>query len=411
MRALGLVLLCSLVGALCTPGALVAKEKPPQDLKKDINEPYGDDFKRKITRSVDRGVEFLMKQQRADGSWAPTKELLEHRLGQTALATLACLKGGLTIRDPGILKAFAWMRTQKLGKTYDVGILLMALHALYSSMDDRTAAEVDQYGRRKIKDPCATAMSKADRAWMQKCVDFLLEHQEGGHWRYPENGQDISNTQYALLGLWAASRCGFKIPSAAWRASLDYLLRSQETSGRSIKLRVNEVRGQYVTTWTEKARARGFRYIPKAAAVAGLKPVTGSMTTAGMAGVAICQDELWASRKFTPEMRQRSRRAIRDALAWMQDNFDVARNPGEPEGAWHYYYLYGMERAGILARACYMGRHDWYKEGADYLIAHQRSDGSWLREGDLFIDTAFAVLFLKRSTTRTRNPAITHTAK
>mgnify|MGYP000405691144 CR=1 FL=1 len=25
----------------------------------------------------------------------------------------------------------------------------------------------------------------------------------------------------------------------------------------------------------------------------------------------------------------------------------MTRNPGEPEGGWHYYYLYGMERAGI----------------------------------------------------------------
>jgi hypothetical protein len=131
------------------------------------------------------------------------------------------------------------------------------------------------------------------------------------------------------------------------------------------------------------------------------------MTTAGMAGLAICQDELWRSRRFTPDMRRASRRSIRDALAWMQDNFDVTRNPGEPSGGWHYYYLYGMERAGILARARFMGKHDWYKEGADYLLGAQRSDGSWATGGDPQLDTAFAVLFLKRSTQRTRNPVIT----
>ena len=70
-----------------------------------------------------------------------------------------------------------------------------------------------------------------------------------------------------------------------------------------------------------------------------------------------------------------------------------------------------MERAGILARARFMGKYDWYKEGADYLIKRQRSDGSWVRESDYLIDTAFAVLFLKRSTTRTRNPVITGSGK
>jgi len=135
------------------------------------------------------------------------------------------------------------------------------------------------------------------------------------------------------------------------------------------------------------------------------------MTTAGMAGVAICQDELWPSRKFTPAMRKRSRRSLRDALAWLQDNFDVTRNPGEPDGGWHYYYLYGMERAGILSRSRFFGQYDWYKQGADYLIERQRSDGSWVRSGDPQIDTAFAVLFLKRSTTRLRNPVITQAGR
>jgi len=366
------------------------------------NKAYPPAFRARVNKAVDKGVEWLMSQQSVDGSWPATKALLDHRMGHTALMTLACLKGGITVRDGQIRKAFQWLRTQKMTKVYDVGVLLMALHALYSPTDERQIVEVDKYGNRKIKDPCLTDMSKADRAWMKKAVDFLLRHQEGGHWRYPEKGVDLSNTQYALLGLWAASRCGFKIPSKVWLDSLDYLMKGQERQGRSVKLLVNEVRGKYRVAWTENARARGFRYIPGTA-----KPVTGAMTTAGMAGMAICQDELWGSRKFTGKLRAASRRSIRDALAWMQDNFDVGRNPGEPGGGWHYYYLYGMERAGILARFRFMGKHDWYFEGAEYLIQAQRSDGPWFQQDDPQIDTAFAILFLKRSTARTRNPVIT----
>ena len=409
VSAAALTAIVGLLGASTPPAA--AKEKKPADWKRDRNAPYDEAFRRRVTKAVERGISYLLEQQAIDGSWKTTKELLDHRLGQTALATLACLKGGLTNRHPAIGKAVAWMRTQPLRKTYDVGVLLMCLHALHSPVDDRAVVETDTYGNRKIQDPCVKRMPKQDRAWMQRCIDFLLKHQQGGHWRYPENGQDLSNTQYALLGLWAASRCGFEIPLAVWMDSLTWLLASQEPTGRSVDLVANEVRGDYVVSWTEKARARGFRYIPKAAAVSGLKPVTGSMTTAGLAGVAICMDELWPSRAFTPVLRKRARRSIRDAVAWMQENFDVTRNPGEPEGGWHTYYLYGLERAGVLTRARYLGRWDWYKHGADYLLERQRSDGSWKREGDVFLDTSFALLFLERSTTRLRHPVVTPASK
>jgi hypothetical protein len=163
---------------------------------------------------------------------------------------------------------------------------------------------------------------------------------------------------------------------------------------------VNDVQGGYRVAWTEDARARGFRYRPE-------DPVTGSMTTAGLAGLAICQDELWSSRRFTPEARARSRRAIRDALAWLQDNFDVTKNPGQPANAWHHYYLYGLERAGILSRSRFVGKFDWYLEGAQFLLASQRGNGSWAGDQAGTIDTSFAILFLRRSTTRPYNPAIT----
>jgi len=410
VRPFRLLLLCGLlaaVGAAARPcAARGGAEKPPKPLEIP-NEAYPEEFRKRVNAAVDRGVEYLMGKQAVDGSWPANKNLLDHRMGHTALMTLACLKGGITIRDPQIRRAFSYLRTQPLEKVYDVGVLLMALHALHAPLEGTQVEQVDKYGRRKIEDPCLTSMPKEDRAWMQRCVDFLLKHQEGGHWRYPEKGVDLSNTQYALLGLWAASRCGFEIKPQVWLDALDWLLKSQERSGRSVKLLINEVRGDYRVAWTENAKARGFRYIPGGSPVEGMKPVSGSMTTAGMASVAICQDELWSSRSFTPELRLGCRRSIRDALAWMQDNFDVTRNPGEPTGGWHYYYLYGMERAGILARCRFMGAHDWYKEGADWLLSKQRSDGSWLHEDDPQIDSAFAILFLKRSTTRTRNPAIT----
>lgn len=390
-----LLVLTGMVMSLSHAEPAAADDKPAQE----ANDPYPEAFRKRVDEAVDKGVDFLFARQRADGSWATASRLLEkgHELGVTALGTLACLAGGVRGDDRRIERAFAWLRKQELRKVYDVSVLMMALHARYSG--PTKDAKLDRYGKLRTQDPCTSHMSKADKAWMQRCIDFLLEHQAGGHWRYPEDGLDLSNTQYALLGLWAASRCGFDIPDRVWFDSLSWLLTWQEKTGLPVQLQINEVRGRYRITWKEKAKARGFRYRQE-------NPVTGSMTSAGLAGIAICQDELWSSRRFKAPLRKRTRRAIRDALAWLQKHFDVTKNPGEVGGGWHYYYLYGLERAGVIARQRFVGKHDWYLEGATWLLDKQRTDGSWTRE-DTLIDSAFAILFLKRSTRRTRSPVIT----
>ena len=37
-------------------------------------------------------------------------------------------------------------------------------------------------------------------------------------------------------------------------------------------------------------------------------------------------------------------------------------------------YLYGLERVGDLAGRRLIGSHDWYREGADWLLGAQRED-------------------------------------
>jgi hypothetical protein len=198
----------------------------------------------------------------------------------------------------------------------------------------------------------------------------------------------------------AADRCGLTIPATVWKAALDFLLDFQPADGPAVDVRANEVRGAYRIEWTEKAQARGFPYTN------GMKgdQATGSMTTAGAASLMICQSMLWKSRRFGAEERDRTRKAVRDAVAWMQVNFDVTRNPmSGPQ--WHYYYLYGLERMGIVGHLRFLGKTDWYLEGAEYLLREQDDMGSW--QGGDVVDTCFALLFLKRSSFKTSNPVIT----
>jgi hypothetical protein len=204
------------------------------------------------------------------------------------------------------------------------------------------------------------------------------------------------------------------VPLKVWREALDYLVENQERYGRPVLYVGNEVRGRYRFQWKEPALVRGFAYIP---GEKGRQP-TGSMTTAGLAGLIICQSELWSSRRFDAELRLTTRRGIRDAMAWLQEHYDVRSNPvqaAEPEpGAaagppfqrsmrWYRYYMYGLERAGILGRFRFLGPHDWYLDGAEALMTDQQPDGGW---GET-TETCFALLFLKRATSRHAMPVIT----
>jgi len=84
-----------------------------------------------------------------------------------------------------------------------------------------------------------------------------------------------------------------------------------------------------------------------------------------------------------------------EGMQWISKHFTVTDNPEYP-GKWHYYYLYGLERAGMLFGTEIIGPHKWYRTGAEYLLAQQGAGGEWKD----VVDTCFAILFLRRATRR-----------
>jgi len=359
---------------------------------------YPPEFRDAVNAAIERGKAHLLASQREDGTWPGMQRGGRYALGAAALGVLTLLACGVPPTDAAVTRAFETMRPMALTETYSVAVLLMALAAKYETTADPFAeVETDRYGASKTEAPCEKRITPQDLAWMREGVAFLLENQNAdGVWRYPSGGFDLSNTQFALLGLYAATRCGLEVPQRVWLDALRHVLSWQEQEGPPVMYKANEVRGRYRIEWLERAFSRGFGYSPEA------KSPTGSMTTAGLACLYICQARLWKSRAYTGELRDDTARGIRDAVAWLQEHFTVSENPGGPPH-WHLYYLYGLERAGVIGRFRFLGTTDWYREGAEEILSLQAPNGAF--QGP--VDTCFALLFLKRAALRMEVQVVT----
>lgn len=305
-----------------------------------------------INAAIDRGQTYLIEM--ADPTAArgrkPKKSRLEtERSGMRALVLytiLKCAKPGSAEHEGAVHRLMESLAFESIETTYDASCLLLALGA---------------------QDPIA------NRSWMEELTRKLVDWQEkDGHWSYPGLIIDLSNTQYAALGLWAAARSDVPIEASVW-----------ERLARATLLFQNKESG-------------GFSY-----GVGGADP-TGSMTAAGLGTLALCEMHLRRADALPADLDGRLDEKRDAGLEWMARNFAVETNPRS--GGWLYYYLYGLERIGALAGAPRIGEHDWYLEGAKFLLEEQDKGGSWTGGGDLS-ETCFALLFLKRATSSSSGPS------
>ena len=174
---------------------------------------------------------------------------------------------------------------------------------------------------------------------------------------------DNSTSQFAMLGLRAAARVRVRSAPQVWQQSLE-----------SFKARV--------------CLDGGWAYDKNSAGLAGSY---GSMTCSGICSIAIARHELG-------EKEPAADPAIETGLGWLDSHFSVTSNPAH--GGYLYYYLYSLERVGRILDTEFIGSHEWYPLGAQFLVGAQNSDGSWLEayDKDPRAPTSFALLFLTRAT-------------
>jgi hypothetical protein len=302
-----------------------------------------------VLSAINRGIAYLKREQTPRGNWS---EMATFPGGVTALCTLALLNAGVEVDDPAIRKALTYLRAKEFDKTYTVALQTMVL--------------------------CA-AEPKKDLVLIGRNVRWLEEHQvkadeRKGAWSYPGPGGDNSNSQFAVLALYDAQRVGVAVKLETWLLAHDYWERTQNPDG----------------SWG---------YVPG-------DPGSGSMTCAGIGGLAITSAALEsgdaaveAGQVTCCRPHERDDRLER-AIDWLAQRFSVSRNPGAGQKV-IYYYLYGLERVGRLTARRFIGDHDWYREGAEFVV-HQQDSFShfwkhgWYMENEPVISTSLALLFLSK---------------
>lgn len=364
-----------------------------------------------VTQARLKGVEFLKSKQLDEGSW----EFTGHEVGITALCTLALLENGVPQSDTVIDKGHRYVRknTKELGSTYDIALAIVLLSRL------------DEYGNKQtIRDLGARLIAgqNVGGGWSYTCpakVTSLILTNPESRPKAPEGVGDNSCTQFAVLGLWTASRTGMDIdqPMAA--------------VARRFKTTQNSDGGwPYTTTVANQGENKS-----------AVNPSGSAMTFAGLFSLTVAranklrkeleQRELGGDDKTKPGASGSKKSTTgtakksdpkkddkpdekKEAAAEPADKADEAstllKDPVFAKGlerAGQFvqggdqarYFLWTIERLGVLLGLEKIGGVDWYAKGADILVKSQQPDGSWpeAHNDKGLSQTAFSILFLRKA--------------
>jgi hypothetical protein len=345
-----------------------------------------------IEQAIGRGKAYLLSQNKS-----------------MAVGSLACyslIKAGVDKQHPDVQKVVA----EILGKCRTDGYIPTGQHNYEAGVDAMLLEAVDR---------------ELYRPQLEKIAQFLIQRQRPhGGWYYPtEFGAntdfgDTSISQYAILGLWAAERAEIEVPVETWERAAKWLLLTQRREG-------------------------GFGYHPTDPAKNGGNSgndVLGTMTVAGTGSLLVIRHVLFhdnfvpeptddrtstsstSTRRFgvldrPPDDKEKEKekkskpkgkttmsastfeRPIKDGTRWIGDRYGDASS----QGAYANYYFYGVERVAAVLGVEKIGKHDWYNEGADFLLARQANDGSWNDSCGPVAATSLTILFLSKATAGTIN--------
>lgn len=337
-------------GILAAPGQQPANEQdnpgspvvPPG--KPTADDPVGaedgaPELTREASKAIDRGLQYLLKIQRKDGSW--DKDDGHVQVASTSLALMAFMvKGEFPGEGPNgeaLDRAKDWLLEKAesapdgyLGKSmYEHGIATLALTEMWGM----TAGDKDDL--------------KIEKA-IEAAVKVILRSQNvGGGWRYqpsPTAGQDTSVTMTVFVALASARQAGILVPDKAIARVVRYLEGAQTSTG-------------------------AFSYSPN-----GLTS-TPACSAGGLYVAQLCG--------------QRDSQMVKAAKQYLTNQPDSIFLKTNYYYYTHYYAIQAMVQSGDKEYTT------WYPKIRDALISKQEEGGGWARgAGGSAVSSSMAILIL-----------------
>lgn len=322
---------------------------------------------KEVTESRLKGMEFLKSQQQANGSW----EYEGHPVGITALCTLALLENGVPVNDPLIQKGrlFVLKESEKLKSTYDLALATLLLSRI-GDREDKTM--IRRYAARLIAGQTTTG------GWSYSCPIVASSTLNNPRAR-PKLGTspgDNSCTQFAVLGLWTASRSNIDIEESMIGVARRFVETQNEDGGWSYRLPTEEKAEPSKNSMT----------------LAGLF----CLTVARAAKIKSMQKEEEKEGESRAETQKEGETLISDPI--FAKGLEMAgKYAAGMSSSSARYFLWSTERVGVLLGLEKLGSTDWFSKGANILIKTQKEDGSWENSRGKLADTSFAILFLRKA--------------
>ncbi len=392
-----------------------------------------------IQQAVSRGVLHLRSQQAEDGTWP------SHHVGATALVGLTLLECDVPTTDPAVQRAASYLRKvwtsiDDLHTTYALSLTILFFDRLGDPADTpiiqalairllggqnsaggwsyqcpplgpedirqlRTMLEQRVELRTKSELPRPAPRNSGSKPALPREIQQMIARLEqrgpapsGRLDAIMGGGGDNSNTQFAILGLWAAHRHGVPVDKALARTAARFR-GSQHADG-------------------------GWGYMPTMGHMPRFGSATPSMTCAGLLGLALGYGSAQEARLHTEPLPNRPSRVsgrgegaatraaskkappdpmkdpvIRAGFAALARVIGQPLDEAGPAAAGLgdvYYLLWSVERVAVAYSLPTIADKDWYAWGSGFLLSAQRADGGWRGKYGSDVDTSFALLFLRR---------------
>lgn len=348
-------------------------------------------IKSELVRAIERGNDFLRKQQNEAGYWGDSKYP-----AFTALALTSALRSPSYQTTPSIDKGYQWLISQQKenGGIYNQGL---GTYNTATSITALVASGETSFHPAILKARNYLISQQTDWDTAGK-TDNKFDGGIGYGGTYEHS--DMSNTHLSIEALKlsqhiAKDNISEEQPELNWEAAIEFISRAQN---------LKETNDQ-----ADIGNDGSFVYFPGNSKAGHAENADGSKSLRGYGSMSYAGllSMLYADLDTTDPR-------VTAVTAWLNNNFTVKENPGlataeDPDLGQQglYYYYHAMAKALAAADIDTLtdknGKSsNWRKELANQLLKKQREDGSWINpnnrwwEGDPILVTAYAVLTLEQ---------------